>query len=390
MTTRDVPNEALPWGRRAPGRAFDIGLVAVVALIQIGGTAGAAARHGGRPLGVGGVLLLAAGALALLFRRRYPVDVLAVTFVTTLAYWSLPLPRGPIFAALVVAFASVVITGHRTAALWSLVLGFVAFPWLPYLVGNQSAPSLANIVGLGAWLFALFALAEVVRARRERVLESARSHEEAARRQIADERLRIARELHDSVAHTISLINLQAGVALHLIDDDPAQARRALATIKDVSKESLVELRSILGVLRQVDEDVPRAPTPGLVRLPELVERSRVSGVHVTLDVDGAIDHLPRNLDLAAYRIVQESLTNVARHSDRPKALVRIRADQRVLGIEVADEGSGRDVSPDAGGGNGIAGMKERAASVGGWLDAGPRLGGGFVVRARLPLASSS
>jgi len=233
----------------------------------------------------------------------------------------------------------------------------------------------------------LISVMEVIRSRRERAREMERSREQALARAAADERVRIAQELHDVVAHTMSVINVQAGVALHLMDDDPHQARDALATIKDVSKEGLVELRSILGALRAVDEGAPRSPTPTLRRLPDLVARAEATGVDVQVEIDGDVDTLPVNVDVAAYRIIQESLTNVARHSDRPEAVVRIHRDGDALGVEIVDAGSRATVAP---GGSGIAGMRERAASVGGDLDAGPRLGGGFAVRARLPVTAGS
>jgi signal transduction histidine kinase len=185
----------------------------------------------------------------------------------------------------------------------------------------------------------------------------------------------------------MSLINIQAGVALHLWDDDPKQVRDALTTIKGASKEALVEMRSILGVLRGVDDDAPRAPAPSLQRLPDLVANAAASGVKVELEVDGDVSHLPRNTDLAAFRIVQESLTNVARHAGVPAAQVRIRTADGMLRLEILDEGSGRNGHADLpSGGNGIPGMQERALAVGGTLSAGPRPGRGFAVRAELPI----
>jgi signal transduction histidine kinase len=205
----------------------------------------------------------------------------------------------------------------------------------------------------------------------------------------------------------MSLISIQAGVALHLLDQRPEQARESLTTIKQASKEALVELRSILGVLRQVDEEAegagdgldgldgaaPRSPVPSLQRLDDLVERSRAAGIDVQVELDAAVgdlDGLPRQVDLAAFRIVQESLTNVAKHSDHPAAVVRIHADNGGLAVDVLDDGSGSGhdgAAPSVpGAGNGITGMRERAAAVGGCLDAGPRPGRGFAVRAWLPM----
>jgi signal transduction histidine kinase len=255
------------------------------------------------------------------------------------------------------------------------------------VIGTTEAPELGQLIALAAWLAALVSVMEVVRSRRERAREAARSHTEALQRKASDERLRIAQELHDAVAHNISLINIHAGVALHLFDEQPQQARDALATIKQSSKEALVELRSILGLLRRADEDAPRAPTPSLAHLSDLVARSNAAGLDVRIDVEGDLAHLPRNVDVAAYRIIQESLTNVARHADRPDAVVRVHAVGGALDLEVLDEGSGSKRGVDLpSGGNGIAGMRERATAIGGTFEAGPRPGRGFAVRVRLPI----
>ncbi|MGH9118132.1 MAG: histidine kinase [Acidimicrobiales bacterium] len=368
---------------------FEVALVAGVGLIELGVTA-IAAPHQPEMIAPGpvGMLLLAAGVASLPFRHRWPVAVLAFTQATTLLYWSLGYARGPIFLALIVALVQAVLTGHRRAALAAVVFGFVAFPWLGVALGRNEPPTVAWLLFLAAWLTVLLSVAETVRSRRDRARAAAESRAEAARRQATEERLRIARELHDSVAHNLSLINIQAGVALHLIDERPEQAHEALATVKQASKEALVELRSILGVLRQDDESAPRAPTPTLRRLDDLVERAGASGLDVHVEVDADLDAVPRNVDLAAFRIIQESLTNVTRHSDRPEATVRIRTVDGALGVEIADEGSGRrrPAPTDVPGGHGIIGMRERAASVGGRLEAGPRPGRGFAVRAVLPL----
>ncbi|MEO5843038.1 MAG: ATP-binding protein [Acidimicrobiales bacterium] len=152
----------------------------------------------------------------------------------------------------------------------------------------------------------------------------------------------------------------------------------------------MVELRSILGILRRADEDAPRAPTPSLVRLDELVSRSNAAGLDVQVDIEGDLGSLPRNVDVAAYRIIQESRTNVARHADRAGAVVRVRAAADALNVEVLDEGSGPTAAPDLpSGGNGIAGMRERATAIGGSFEAGPRPGRGFAVRARLPIGEA-
>jgi signal transduction histidine kinase len=208
-----------------------------------------------------------------------------------------------------------------------------------------------------------------------------------------DERLAIARELHDSVAHHMSLVHLQAGVALHISPDLPEPARQALTTIKSASKDALVELRSILGELRQPPDggSARRIPTPGLSALDQLAARARAAGVDVAVETDVDPTLLPRAVDLAAFRIVQEALTNVARHADPPIATVTVRRNNGTLTVSVSDSGTGRhQLEPVPSGGNGIPGMRERAASVGGTLVAGPRLCAGFTVEARLPLVPDS
>ena len=198
--------------------------------------------------------------------------------------------------------------------------------------------------------------------------------------------MRIARELHDVLAHNISLINVQAGVALHLMDEQPDQARSALAAIKAASTDALGELRSVLEILRRGDERAPRSPTPGLAGLDGLVERSRAAGIDVRTKVDGTPRQLPTGVDRAAFRIVQEALTNVVRHARATTATVHITYAPDDIEIAVEDDGRGPVAADPTRGGSGLAGMRERAAALGGRLDAGPRPGGGFVVNASLPL----
>ena len=212
------------------------------------------------------------------------------------------------------------------------------------------------------------------------------------RRRASEERLRIARDLHDVIGHNISLINVQAGVGLDLMDAQPEQARASLAAIKTVSKEALEELRTMLGALRQAGDEVPRAPAPGLDRVPELVDLTRTAGLTVKAEVVGVPRPVPTTVDVAAYRIVQESLTNVARHAGSATATVRVSYQAESLLVEVLDNGRALNSNgkPTPGSGTGIAGMRERAATVGGQLEAGPRPGGGFAVKASLPLGADA
>jgi signal transduction histidine kinase len=231
----------------------------------------------------------------------------------------------------------------------------------------------------------VLAAAELYRVRRERIARERRERAEAERRRADEERLRIARELHDVLAHSISLINVQAGVALALMDERPEQARTALTTIKAASKEALGEVRQVLGTLR-TPGDAPRSPAPGLDRLPELTEQAAAAGLAVDVAVEGRARRLPPGADLAAFRIVQEALTNVVRHSGSRTARVRLRYDAGRVEVRVDDDGPAA-AGGDSGGGNGLVGMRERAAALGGAVEAGPRADGGFAVRATLPFA---
>jgi signal transduction histidine kinase len=238
-------------------------------------------------------------------------------------------------------------------------------------------------------MLVLFAGVEIARSRKERAVEAEHSRAEESARRASDERLRIARELHDVLAHNISLMNVQAGVALHLIDERPEQAREALAAIKQASNEALGELRSVLDILRHGNENVPRSPTSGLADLDDMISRAESAGVEVDRTISGTPITLPPKIDLAAFRIIQEALTNVTRHAGRARAGINLAFGERDLTITVEDDGgdgSSGSAAQLSGGGRGIRGMRERVAALGGELEAGPLPQRGFRVRARLPL----
>jgi signal transduction histidine kinase len=389
MAMADLPTDQATidgrgWWR---GRRGDVAVAIAVGAAQLGGTYAAATHHSHRPIPALGWVALAGSAALLVSRRRHPTAVLWAVIGLTLWYQAEAWPRGPIYFALIVAFAGVVVAGRRRAAVASLIVGYFTFLWLPPLVGTASGPNLAEALGLAAWLLVLYVGAEWLRARRQRATALAHSVEEEARRRATEERLRIARELHDVLAHDLSLINVQAGTALHLADRQPDRALQALATIKEVSKEALVELRAVLGALRAVDEEAPRAPAPTLSRLEDLVARAGSAGVAVRLERNGSTAPLPSPVDQAAFRIVQEALTNVGRHSGATNAVVRVNREEGAVVVEVEDDG--REPAPAVarnGGGTGISGMRERARALGGNLQAGPRRDGGFRVRAWLPV----
>jgi signal transduction histidine kinase len=367
-------------------QAADIALAAIVAVVQVTATY-LAGRHQAdrRSFDVAAGLLLAAGPAALAMRRRWPIPVLLTVFASTLLYAALDYPRGPIFFALIVAFLTAALTGHRAVAWAVLATGYVAFLFVGAVLLDEDPPGWIPAAGLAAWLLVLAGIGEALRIRRLRAEEAARTREEEGRRRASEERLRIARELHDVLAHDISLISVQAGVALHLMDEQPDQARTALTAIKAASKDALGELRSVLDVLRQGDEGQPRSPTAGLEDLDRLVAGAAAAGIDVRVATAGTPRPLPPSVDLAAFRIVQESLTNVTRHAGPATATVSLTYGDHDLTVEVEDDGRAANGAPAPGAGNGIRGMRERAAALGGTLDAGPKPGGGFRVRAKLP-----
>jgi signal transduction histidine kinase len=371
---------------------------AVIGFIQIVGTAGAAHRHVSAHSGCWwgscaphhltavAWVLLALGPIALVLRNVYPRAVLAFVFTVTAVYGIVGYPAGPVFLSLIIAFATVILSGYRWFGGAAIATGWALFLWLPSAFGTGSAPGVVQAAGLAAWLLALLAMAEAVRSQRERRVAVGRTRREEGLRHAEEERVRIARELHDVLAHNISLINVQSGVALHLLEEQPEQARTALSIINEASADALREMRSVLGVLRRVDERAPRAPAAGLDRLAELVSRSAAAGVTVDVRTEGEPRPLATSIDLAAYRIVQESLTNVARHAGSGQATVSVGYGPQELTLQIDDDGHGRAVPVSDGAGSGIAGMRERAAALGGRLQAGPRPGGGFRVQARIPL----
>lgn len=368
----------------------DLALALLVGAIEIIGTFFAAQNQPEhQALDAVAFLLLVANAAALVARRQYPALVLAFVVGITLVYRLLDYAPGPIFLGLLVAFFTAVIKNRRFIAWAILAVSFVLFPWLPYLFGNEPAPSRVELFGLAGWLLVLATAAEIVRVQLQRAAQARRAREEEARRRADEERLRIAHELHDVLGHHISLISVQAGVALHLIDERPEQARAALSVIRDASKEALRELRSVLDVLRQVDEAPPRSPSPGLANLDDLFSRASDAGLKLHTEVTGDLKGLPASVDLAAFRIIQEALTNVIRHSDQTTSSVHIIRNEHELTLQIDNEVSKAVSIENTGLGQGILGMKERATALGGSVEAGPQ-NGRFHVFARLPLDNRS
>ncbi|WP_042433623.1 sensor histidine kinase [Streptacidiphilus anmyonensis] len=406
-------------GERPPRPPFV--LPVVIGFIQVVGTNAVARHHtswSGRPLDTFAYVLLLAGPALLLFRRQLPVPVFAGTAAIAGAYLLLRYPYGPIVLSVLVGYVTAVMAGRRRAA-W-IILGTL---YAAHVVANSITHALSWPLELGllAWLLVVVAAAELMRTRVEQRRQWRLAREEREARVADEQRLAIARELHDVLAHSISLINVQAGVALELIDDDPEQARTALRTIKDTSKQALGEVRQVLGSLRTGTMSgaapgtatgtgsaagwtagsavpgggtaggpaAPRSPAPDLDRLDELVRQAAAAGLTVTVRREGTKRRLPPGVGLAAFRIVQEGLTNVLRHSSARTAEVALDyrpADRLLLTLEDPGPASAAGGPRAGGSGSGLIGMRERASALGGSVEAAPTTSGGFRVHAELPL----
>ncbi|WP_170231626.1 sensor histidine kinase [Pseudonocardia kunmingensis] len=367
------------WGGVLP----TVVLPVVVGLVTLVGTGFAEqAGTGLRPLDLLGRVLLLAGPAALVVRRWNPPVVFAGVGAVLLGYLAAGYPFGPVPLATFVALGSTVARGHRRPGYAIAAVVFAGVVVAHVLRHPGSGFPLAGASAWLAWVAAYVTAAELWRARRDRREQARAAADEAERRRGSEERLRIARDLHDVLGHHVSLINVQAGVALYLMDDDPEQARSALTAIKQSSRDLLREMRSTLGVLRGVDEDPPRDAVAGLARVDDLLEATRAAGLPVTVQIDGEPRALPPSVDTAAYRIMQEALTNARKHAGPARASVLLTYTEDGLDMRIDDDGTGP--AGDPGGGNGLPGMRERAAALGGTLTAGPRPGGGFRVDAHL------
>lgn len=331
--------------------------------------------------------LLIVAALPLIVRRRWPAGVVGATSLVLLAYLNLGYPGGPSTVPLMVALYSVAAAGRRgwslgATALW-VGAGVVA------RVFAQQDPPVAVALD-SALLVAASLLGDAVhsrRALRAEVLERQRraeiEREREAQRRVVDERMRIARELHDVMAHTVTSLTVQAGAAADVLDDSPDEARAALRTVRASAREAMAELRATVSVLRSEHRQDPHPPAPGLDQLDDLLEAARRAGLHVELVIAGEPHPLPAATDLTAYRIVQEALTNVVHHAGATEATVSVRHQPAAVTIQIDDDGRGPDGEQPQG--FGLLGMRERTDAVGGWLQTGAGPEGGFRVRARLP-----
>jgi signal transduction histidine kinase len=385
--------------RRGPHKDWPGGAVVAASLFHVLGAGSQADESGGLPLSPGTVALLLIGPLALYWRRKAPIAVLAVASAGSLAYALLAAPHWMYAVAPLIALFNATKMGRSRPAFLTVAAAYAAYLLLTSFLGPQlrlagdARLELRTTLWLAAMLLVTMFLGTAAKAQSEHMAEMmkvraerAKAKAEQERRQASEERLRMARELHDVLGHHLSLINVQAGVGLHLMDNQPEQAREALTAIKTASSEALREVRAVLGVLRPEEEAAPRQPALGLDRLDELTADA---GLPVTTTTSGERRPLPAEVDRAAYRIVQEALTNVRKHA-APEAKAEVTVDYAADGLRLSVRNDGPAADEPGGDGSGITGMRARAEALGGSLQAGPLPGGGFLVTAVLPMGETT
>lgn len=367
---------------RAFARRDDLTAGALCALILVAGVV-----HG---FTVGEALAAGVLVVPLAWRSRWPLGVLAFVAAESLVYLALANDFPAFVPPLWVALYTVAAGGERRRSL-AVAAAVVPFTFLvAVLFSPDDGSSLRQTLELCSQFGFALAVGEAVRSRRAmleavraRAEHAAREHELEAQRRVDEERMRIARDVHDVVAHSLATIATQAAVGVHVGRQDPEQALDVLRAVKAVSTDALHDLRHALGVVRA---DAPTRPTPALDQVPELIGRARGSGLSVTLRMEGSPGGLSPALQVAVYRIVQEGLTNVMRHAGGARAEVRIAIDGHDVEVDVTNDASGHPTpAADAGTGSGLIGMRERASALGGAFSAGEGSDGGFYVRAVLP-----
>jgi signal transduction histidine kinase len=351
----------------------------------------AALSSQGKRIGVVNVLCAFVACAPLAVRRHitFPLEAPLIVGGVILVLWQLH-PANTVVIIPMLAMFELALNGDRRRSLWMslAIVPCVVISVVPFASGFSHIASIV-IRNIALVLLAI-AAGEVIRSRRVSEQRLVQTAEQATLRRVGEERLRVAREIHDVVAHAMTAINVQAGVAAHLLERDPSQAYDALRNIKHTSGAALTDLRSTLEVLRDPSAAAPLGPPAGLGDIAELTGGLRSAGVTVTLDIDSAVD-VPAPVQSVAYRIVQEALTNVARHAQASRTAVRVRRVTGAITIDVTDDGTtAPDVITPETAGNGVRGMRERAAALGGTLDSGPSDGGGWRVHAWLPVSAPS
>ncbi len=368
---------------RPPPSGVDVAVAVVVFAASVVNVA-AQDAEGVSEIPVAGFLMLAIGSVALFWRRRWSPTVLGVALAMTVAWTALGYPGNPVFHILVSLYAVGRYFPEVRISLAALAVALAIVGFVQVTDGDAATEVVTALVvtTLPWYVGRRIRIRRHVARERTEYLESKRATE--AQRVIADARAGIARELHDVVAHNVSVMTVQASVARLVVADDPERAQGAIRAIEEAGRRALDELRHLLGVLRPETATGELGPQPALSQLHELVDQLRHTGMRVSLAAD-VPSELPVRVDLFAYRIVQEALTNVLKHGGvDATAQVRVEESDGHLEIEVTDTGTSPNTLP--GSGHGIVGMQERALLLGGTFDAGPRLGGGFRVVARLPI----
>jgi signal transduction histidine kinase len=362
----------------------DTALAVALAVLTTLATAGADLRTDADvPIDVLGYAMVAVAALSLAVRRQWSLLCLAVTALSASAYLVVGYPYGPILVSFMIAVYSV--ARHRPLATSAPASAAALAVLLLHLLTNDAAlPGFLGLIPGSAWVVVPFAVGTTVRVVRE---SSERARAELLREGVREERLRVAQEVHDVVGHGLAAINMQANVALHVLDRDPAQAETALTAISRSSAEALEELRATLGVLRSAGPDEDRAPTPGLDRIEDLCRRMRAAGLRVELRTGGSRRAVPPAVALAGYRVVQESLTNVLRHGGTRMASVAVEYAEDAVALVVSNPAHGSRAGRE---GLGIPGMRRRVEALGGEFSAGPTGDGRFQVRAVLPTGAAA
>jgi signal transduction histidine kinase len=349
-----------------------------------------------------GFVLVALGTLPLVSRRRRPIVVFVVIWAATMVYSWLAFPGGgPIAGALFGLYAVAAHAERRRDAVYTLLAALLSSMLLPLF--HAADATWGDLIGVYALLIASWVLGDNMRVRRanvaaveERAARLERERDAEAQRAVLQERTRIARELHDVVAHSMSVMVVQAGAARRTLARDPDRATEALTHIERTGRSAMEEMRRLVGVLRQdadevgraPDESAARLPQPGIAQVPQLIDQCREAGLPVSLEVEGPERSLASGVELVVYRVVQEALTNTMKHAGPARADVVLRYGDDAVTLVVCDDGRGASAAPGPVSGHGLAGMRERVALYGGSIDAGPQAGGGFRVWAEVPVTS--
>jgi signal transduction histidine kinase len=375
-TRRRPPGGPFTRWPRAADAVLALAVFIVVLVVSPDGPDGEIAFRSVGEVSIADLLILAVASGLLYWRRSRPLIVFGVTLAASFPPTST--------AGIAMMFALYAVGRYVTNDRWGYTAlgGALAF----VTVSSLATAEVPAAIGFGLFLtFFVWYVGRRLRIRGERAAQLEREQAADARRAMAEERTRIARELHDVVAHRVSLMTVQAGAAKTVAADDPEGASQAMQAVETAGRQALDELRHLLGVLRPEADGETLGPQPGLADVLQLVHQFRAAGLDASLTMDGEQIDLPARVDLSAYRIVQEALTNALKHAGpSARTEVRLHTDDRGIDIEVLDDGRG--VTILTGSGHGIIGMRERALLLGGRLDAGPRPGGGFQVVAHLPI----